>query len=228
MTPTDSRCLRRLVYNEPASLDFALPPGTSSRKQSHQSGCREVFKSVTTVMEPESEKRVASQRLRSSRDAWTRCPTGVSTGLARSRLLARWREPRQSQIEDSVPERRPVGYGMRRYLTGVAVPTVFRRSRRLPLAVCGEISESHRSALGSLLLSAFISRKHRSNVFFTVDEVEFLRKLAWVGESYQCARERGAKSEKEGYFWAMPVSVYQVGSGAAFLAKRAFEVLQRG
>lgn len=86
MTSTDSRSLKRRVMTKPALLGSVLPPVTSSRERSRESGRGESFKRVTTVLEPGSEQEVRLKMPRSAQGAWKRSTPGLSTDLTLSRL----------------------------------------------------------------------------------------------------------------------------------------------
>lgn len=77
-----------------------------------------------------------------------------------------------------------VGYGMRRGPAEVGILAVFQKSRS-SRALWDDVLESGRSMLVSLLRSGSINRKHRANVFLTVEKVKVLRKMALVREANQ-------------------------------------------
>lgn len=52
----------------------------------------------------------------------------------------------------------------------------------------------------SFLGSAVIDKKHRADIVFTFEEIEFLRDMAWVAGSNQDARKQGSKGKNERVF----------------------------
>lgn len=108
-----------------------------------------------------------------------------------------------------------MGYEMRRCSTEVAFSAVSKRNSRLPPAVKNEVLDSRRGALVSLFCSAYINKMRQANVFYTVEEVTFLKKVA---------REQKKESEDKGYCSTTAVSMYQHEREAAFFGKRVAEV----
>lgn len=107
-----------------------------------------------------------------------------STGLSSSRLASKRRAPGQGQFEDSVSEKMPVRYEIRRYPLEVDASADFRRNSRLSPAVWDDFLESCRSTLVSSFRSASTYQKHRANIFFAVEEVKILKQVACVRGTY--------------------------------------------
>lgn len=135
---------------------------------------------------------------------------------------------RHGQFKDCVLETMSVGYEMRWYPSEVAASAVFKISSRLPLALRDDALECASFTLVSLLHSSFINKRHRANFFFTADEVEYVREMAWVYGANKLAKEQGAESQHKGSSCARAVSMYQYGLEAAFSAQKAAEAQHRG
>lgn len=154
MTPADSRCLERHVPSKSARADFGLPSATLPHNQSRESGRAQRFKSVTNVIEPESQKQVRFEKPRPDQGAWKQSPPRERRDCALPRPPAKRRKPRHGQIEDAFLETMPVGYELRLYQTEIDVWTVLKRKLRQRAAVRENILESGKSTLVSLFCSA--------------------------------------------------------------------------
>lgn len=131
----------------------------------------------------------------------------MSTVCTLSRSPQKRKEPRHGHFEVYVSETMPVEYEMRRYSTEVNAYVVFKKNNRLPPTVGDSILKSPKSTLARLLRSAFMKRAHWANVFITVEEVKFLRTIAWGRGPYQYSKEQYAEAEEGGFFWARTVSM---------------------
>lgn len=188
MAPADSGRLKKRVLTKPVLPDFWMPPATPPRKQSRKSGRGENYRRMTAVTEPEKQKGVRFEKLRSAQKAWKRSLPSASTGLRIWRLPPKRRKPRHGQSEESVSETMAVGCEMGRYPFQVHMLADIKRNSRQPRARWDEDLDSHDSVLVCLLYSAVINKKHRTNNFFTVEKVKFLREMAWDRGAYQYSK----------------------------------------
>lgn len=125
---------------------------------------------------------------------------------------------------DSVPETVPVGYDMQWHPTEVDVSAVLKRNCILTPAVRVKDPDSRNYFLIRLLRSGSIDEKHRANVVFTFEVVEFIREISWARGAHQSSEKQEAESKEEGLFRSRVALMYQHGLEAPFFAKRAAEV----
>lgn len=220
MPPADSHCLQRHAFVKTARLDNVQPPAFPPRMQSSKNGREKGSKKVTSVNEPGSKTEVRFKKPRPAQSALRRSPQRVERGRSLSRMPPKRRDPRHCKFEDPVPKKMPLGYEVRRYPAEITVSAVFKRKGSLPPALQDKTLESGGSRPFSLLLSAFIKKKHRMNMFLTVGEINFLQEMAWIRRALQYAREREGEGQNEGSFWQRVVSMYQHTMGAVFFAKK--------
>lgn len=99
------------------------------------------------------------------------------------------RDARHGQLENFISEKMPVGYKMQRYPAEVAVSAVFKRNSGPPPALPDEALRFRSFVLIFLFRSAFVKKMHFAKIFFTVEEVNILREIAWARGAYQYAKE---------------------------------------
>lgn len=157
MTRTDSGRLERPVSTSPAGFDFRLPPADSLSNQSCEGGHKEGSMRRTSVIEPESENEVSTEKPRSAQDAEKRDPPSVGTGLKLSRMLWKRKMRRHGQFQISISETLPMRYKMRCYPAELDVSADFKKDSRPPSAVRDEALNFRSSGLVSFFHSALIN-----------------------------------------------------------------------
>lgn len=182
---------------------------------------------MTTIIEPGSKKELRFAKPRFRQGPFKRVPPSVSTGLTLVCLPPKRREPRYSQFETFVLKALPVEYETRRILTEVSVSGVFKRSSRLPSAVWDEVLNSRRSTLNFFLCPASIIRKHPANIFLTVEDVKFLKKMTWVCGAYQHWKKQRGEARTKVLFEPGQCRSTSMGCKRLISAKRAAELQHR-
>lgn len=104
-----------------------------------------------------------------------------------------------------------VGYALHWHPAEITVFAVLKRSSRLPTTVRDYTLGFGSFALVSLFRSAFISKEHPANVFFTVEKVAALKKMTWVRKAHQCVREQRKAGQREASLWEGAMSMYKNG-----------------
>lgn len=179
----------------------ALTMGSDLRPLSARKGAKadrgECYKTPKTVIALLSENTLRLRQSGPAQESWKKKLPDVYTG---SRLLcttSRKREPKHGQLENSASNAMLIGYETRPYLADVGASVVSKRINSLPLALQSDALKSRSSTLLFLLQSTLISRKQLGNIFFTVEEVDFVQIMTSVCGAYQCARERLARNQEE-------------------------------
>lgn len=91
-------------------------------------------------------------------------------------------------------------YKLEAYPREVATLAAFKRNSRLPPAIRDKSMEKRGFLVLALLRSAFIGKKHRANIFFSAEDVKFLREMAWDWGADHYARETIAKRARKDSF----------------------------
>lgn len=127
MTAADSRHPKRPALFRTARLEFLLQLTASLHRPSRESRREDSFERATIVIKPGEKKTLRIEKQRSAQGALNQRPKSLSTDRTLLRLSPRRREPRSSQIEDSVSRTMLVGCETRRYPTETDVSAVFKR-----------------------------------------------------------------------------------------------------
>lgn len=93
--------------------------------------------------------------------------------------------------------------------TEVAAFAVSNTNRRLSLALQEDALDFPGFSLVSFLYFAFIIKTNQANIFPTLKEKKFLRKMAYVPVPYRCEKQHGSESQSNGLLWGWALSVYQ-------------------
>lgn len=105
MTPADSLRSKKRVSAKLARLHFSLPLAAALRRQSSESGRREGFEIMKTVIEHGSKKAMQFKKKLSAHGRREQSQASFDISSTLSRTLRRQKELRHGQVENSVSKK---------------------------------------------------------------------------------------------------------------------------
>lgn len=145
------------------------------------------------------------------------------TPLTLERTQDKRQKLKHRNFADSRAQSRSLGHEFSSYPGSLAVSAVFKRESMVLPALRDDHFRSHSFSMVASHCAAFIPEKHRASLFFSVEEVKLLAKLAWGCRAYEYARGLALEGQKETSIWRRAASLYKHRSVAAFFAERASE-----
>lgn len=143
------------------------------------------------------------------------------------RTQARAQNVKYGRFADSVLKSHPAGSESKQHFGELEIFMVFKRNSRVPPALRADDLESRISFFAALLQSATIPKKDGENLFFTVEEVELLRKTISVCGAYQYTKEGMLDSRDESALWTTATAGYERWFVTAIFAEQAAKIVHQ-